>query len=77
MGLPIGATIFSGPIEVLFFPVHMKKTCNANLVRPPEPIAPLAGGVRKAKSTGKSQAAATITLRPLIQELLIEQLAIL
>ncbi|CAK9153718.1 unnamed protein product [Ilex paraguariensis] len=32
---------------------------------------------RKAKSTGKSQAAATITLRPLIQELLIEQLAIL
>jgi hypothetical protein len=55
----------------------MKKTCYANLVRPPEPIAPLAGGVRKAKSTGKSQAAATITLRPLIQELLIEQLAIL
>lgn len=32
---------------------------------------------RQKKSTGKSQAAATITLRPLIQELLIEQLAIL
>ncbi|KAL9346249.1 hypothetical protein Peur_061102 [Populus x canadensis] len=30
--------------HLTFFPVHMKKTSSANLIRPPEPIAPLTGG---------------------------------